>query len=206
MTIDRLAATLPPVAIDDASLQPGALGGATEDDSARLFCYRHPASETYIRCNRCDQPICTKCAVQTPVGFKCRQCGLVKSATLSSFKPQQLALGVAIPVGGGALLGYLGGQMGIFGIFIAFFAGGIIAEAFVRTMGMKRGPIMRGLLYGGLLVGFFLGAALGAVWFVGSFGGGEAFPVELFLQAMLPYLLISIGAAFAGAYSRVRWF
>ena len=31
-------------------------------------------------------------------------------------------------------------------------------------------------------------------------------PVEYWLQTMLPYIAIGAGAAFAGAYSRVRWF
>ena len=33
-----------------------------------LCCVNHPNKETYLRCNKCGQPICTKCAVGTPVG------------------------------------------------------------------------------------------------------------------------------------------
>ena len=36
---------------------------ATDDDGA-LHCYRHPDRETWVRCGRCDRPICTKCAMQ----------------------------------------------------------------------------------------------------------------------------------------------
>ena len=191
----------------EGALNPGATIEPVDEDSGPLYCYRHPKSETYVRCGRCDQPICPKCAVQGPVGFRCRQCGLVKSASLSSFSAQQLALGLTASVGGAALLGFIGGQIGIFSIFIAFIGGGFIAETFVRMVGPKRGPIMRALLYGGMLAGFLLGATLQTVWFLGSVGGGEeAFPIGLWLQAMAPFLLISIGAAFAGAYSRVRWF
>jgi hypothetical protein len=200
---------LPAVAIDDAALQPtsGAIDAVDDGDSVPLYCYRHPKSETYVRCGRCDQPICPKCAVQGPVGFRCRQCGLVKSATLSSFTPQQLALGLGASVGGGALLGFIGGQMGFFSIFVGFFGGGLIAEAFVRMVGMKRGPLMRAMLYGGMVAGILGGAALQTLWFLGSLGvDGEAFPIDLWLQSMAPYLLIGLGAAVAGAYSRVRWF
>ena len=180
---------------------------ADEDDGGPLFCYRHPKSETYVRCGRCDQPICPKCAVQGPVGFRCRQCGLVKSATLSSFTPQQLVLGIGASFGGGAILGFLGGQVGFYSIFIAFFGGGIIAEAMVRMTGMKRGPIMRVMLYGGLLAGFALGAALQITMFLSTPLPGEVeLPIEYWLQTMLPYIAIGAGAAIAGAYSRVRWF
>ena len=180
----------------------------SDDDSGPLYCYRHPKSETYVRCGRCDQPICPKCAVQGPVGFRCRQCGLVKSATISSFTAQQLGLGLAVPLGGGAIIGYLGGQIGFYSIFIAFFAGAFLAEAFVRFVGMKRGPIVRAMLYGGLTAGFVVGAVLQILTFAGSFvGDGEGqVPLGVWLQTVLPYAVIGLGATIAGAYSRVRWF
>jgi tetratricopeptide (TPR) repeat protein len=43
------------------------------DDNA-LFCANHPTVETMLRCNRCSKPICTRCAVQTPVGYRCKEC------------------------------------------------------------------------------------------------------------------------------------
>ena len=38
------------------------------------YCANHPNVETMLRCNRCGKPICTRCAVQTPVGYRCKQC------------------------------------------------------------------------------------------------------------------------------------
>jgi hypothetical protein len=43
-------------------------------DIGILYCYRHPATETGLRCNRCNKPICAKCAKRTPVGFRCPDC------------------------------------------------------------------------------------------------------------------------------------
>ncbi len=37
-------------------------------------CYRHPDRETYIKCVRCDRPICPDCMVEAPVGFQCVEC------------------------------------------------------------------------------------------------------------------------------------
>jgi membrane associated rhomboid family serine protease len=37
-------------------------------------CYRHPERETYIRCSRCDKPICPECMVSAAVGFQCPDC------------------------------------------------------------------------------------------------------------------------------------
>ncbi len=43
-------------------------------DDGVLYCANHPSVETMLRCNRCGKPICTRCAVQTPVGYRCREC------------------------------------------------------------------------------------------------------------------------------------
>jgi membrane associated rhomboid family serine protease len=37
-------------------------------------CARHPEVETGLRCNRCNTPICPRCAERTPVGFRCPDC------------------------------------------------------------------------------------------------------------------------------------
>ena len=37
-------------------------------------CYRHPGRETYIRCQRCDKPICPECMRDAAVGFQCVEC------------------------------------------------------------------------------------------------------------------------------------
>ncbi|MGL5810804.1 MAG: rhomboid family intramembrane serine protease [Nocardioides sp.] len=37
-------------------------------------CYRHPGRETYIRCQRCGQPICPDCMHDASVGFHCPSC------------------------------------------------------------------------------------------------------------------------------------
>ncbi len=37
-------------------------------------CYRHPSVETYIRCQRCERPICPDCMRDAAVGFHCPQC------------------------------------------------------------------------------------------------------------------------------------
>ena len=42
---------------------------AQTDEAPR--CYRHPDRGTYIRCQRCDRPICAQCQTQAAVGVQC---------------------------------------------------------------------------------------------------------------------------------------
>lgn len=39
-----------------------------------VACANHPFRKTVLHCNRCGKPICTKCIVRTPVGYRCKQC------------------------------------------------------------------------------------------------------------------------------------
>lgn len=38
------------------------------------YCKNHPQIATTLRCNRCEEPICVKCAIHTPTGYRCIDC------------------------------------------------------------------------------------------------------------------------------------
>src|SRR5215470_11706363 len=98
------------MSMDHAAIAPS--------DPDSLFCYRHPDRETWVRCGRCDQPICTSCAMQGPVGLRCKSCGKPKRDALTTLKPAHVVLALAISFGGGALITGLVGGFGFFGIFV----------------------------------------------------------------------------------------
>jgi hypothetical protein len=184
-----------------------AVDNALGHDDGPMHCYRHPDRETYVRCGRCDRPICTRCAMQGPVGFRCKNCGTLANDPLTTFRPTQLALGLAIATIGGIAIAMVTGFTGWFGIIIAFFGGGIIAETVTRTIGFKRGPKMIAIVMGGIIVGSIVGSLLGwSVLFSQAGLPGEAVGAGIgaILLAELPWLLISTGAACVGAYTRLR--
>ena len=49
-------------------------GGIPAAQSTAPHCYRHPERETWIRCTRCERPICPDCMVAASVGFQCPTC------------------------------------------------------------------------------------------------------------------------------------
>jgi hypothetical protein len=181
-----------------------------------LYCYRHPDRETWVRCGRCDQPICTRCAMQGPVGLRCKTCGKPSRDALASLKPNQIAIGLAVAIGLGAAVGYFGAQFGLFMIVLGFFAGTIIAEALDRTIGIKRGPRILALAITGIAIGGLLGASISLVgmwrellaFAEAAEAAGErgfpALPLDAFLLQNVPSVVISIGATIVGAYVRLR--
>jgi len=41
---------------------------------APVYCANHPGVETSLRCNHCGKPICARCAIRTPTGYRCPEC------------------------------------------------------------------------------------------------------------------------------------
>ncbi len=99
------------------------------DASPTLYCANHPQVETSLRCNRCGKPICPKCAISTPTGYRCQECvrGQQKVFETSLWYDYLSAAALA------GLLSLFGSRLvppfGYFTILLAPIAGVIIAEA-----------------------------------------------------------------------------
>lgn len=76
---------------------------ATPDGAA--FCARHPTVETYLRCSRCETPICPRCLVQTPVGARCRDCAKISRLPTIDVTPVYFARGMTAALVSGLIVG-----------------------------------------------------------------------------------------------------
>jgi hypothetical protein len=172
---------------------------------AATRCFRHPDRETLIRCGRCDRPICTKCAMQGPVGMRCRDCGRPGPDPLTTLNHRQLGAGVAVAVGAGTLAGFVGLQMGfLLSLCVGPFIGGLIGEGVMRATGYKRGNRVRAIVLLGLIGGLLLAIALDYLLVMPEV---LALPVD----AIAPLFwteaassLVFLAAATVGAFARLR--
>jgi hypothetical protein len=99
-------------------------------DDQVLYCANHPTVETMLRCNRCSRPICTRCAVRTPVGYRCRQCVGRQQAVFYTGGVADYVIGAALGLVLGGLAAFLLSMLGawFFGLILGPAAGIGIAE------------------------------------------------------------------------------
>lgn len=163
-----------------------------------LYCANHPETETLLRCNKCDKPICIKCAVQTPVGFRCRECVRTQQNVYFNAAPGDnlIALGVAFAVAAVAtpIVGFFLAIAGWFSFLIAILAGSaagsMLAQLIRQAVSRRRGRNLRWFALAGILLGMVVGSLAAAV-FVGVFPLFQI-PVLIFgglaIASALPFL------------------
>lgn len=155
----------------------------------RTVCYIHPDRETMLRCNRCNQPICTQCAVLTPTGYRCKQCvrGQQKVYETAQWFDYPLAF---ITAGVLSLIGSLiASYLGFFTIFIAPVVGVIISEAVRSIVRKRRSKLLFRIAVAGIIAG-----ALPRILPVLLFGTGGSMLFGLLWPAL--YLFLAASTAY----------
>lgn len=111
-----------------------------DTSSETLHCANHPQRETYLRCNRCEKPICNQCAVSTPTGYRCKECvrgqqKIFENATVIDYP-------IAIVIAG--VLSFIGSLIatviGFFIIIIGPVIGLIVTEVIRWSVRKRRSP------------------------------------------------------------------
>ncbi|MCB8928344.1 MAG: hypothetical protein H6652_22290 [Ardenticatenaceae bacterium] len=137
---------------------------AVPDDTAQeydLVCYRHPNRTTSLRCYNCGKPICSSCAVKTPVGYSCPDCIREKEDLFFNAKPLDYVIAPAIGLVLSLITGYLvvrftlGGSF--FLLFLMLFVGGLvgrfIGQFSKQAIGRRRGRYLPQAMAAVLILG-----------------------------------------------------
>lgn len=133
-----------------------------------MRCYRHPGREATLRCSNCERPICTDCARDTPVGYRCPDCAPTSRAAIADdLLVTKTIIGacVAVYVLGMMLAVSDGGQVGL----MSAGSNPLTTHGQLSALQVWQGDWWRiftvGFLHAGLL---HLGLNM---WFIWIFGG-----------------------------------
>ena len=116
-----------------------------------LVCTFHPKNETQLRCNRCDRPICIKCANHTPTGYRCPECIRSQQKVFVTTKWFDQAIAGAIT----AVITYLGSLLtflGFFSILIGLGTGFAAVWVVKKAIQNRRSPLLKYVMSGTALI------------------------------------------------------
>jgi len=154
-----------------------------------LYCANHPQTETSLRCSRCEKPICIKCAVLTPTGYKCKECvrGQQKVFETALWRDYPVAIVLA---GGLSFLGSLiSVYVGFFIILLAPLAGAAIAEVIRFAIQRRRSRRLYQLTTAAAAIGSLPVLLLGLTSLL--VGAGISGLIPLFMRGLYSFLVTS---------------
>jgi hypothetical protein len=171
--------------------------------SEPMYCVNHPKVETYLRCNKCGQPICSRCAVQTPVGYRCRNCiSTQQKVFYADFRPVHYLIAAAVALPLALVAGWLVPSLGWYANILGPLAGAGIAEAARWAIRRRRGQYIWLVVCGCIVVGALPWLLRTLFIFVGPVVDPTAagYYITSGLMGLLwdvVYLVAAVGAAYA---------
>jgi hypothetical protein len=127
------------------------------------YCGVHEDREATLRCIRCERYMCTRCIVQTPVGYICQQCA--RKHDDKFFDGTNLDDGLifattAVLTGIGAAIVSSIGIPFFFLLILGLPIGGAIGEAVLRITKKRHSRYSHYVSAAGCVVGGFIGAGI----------------------------------------------
>lgn len=172
----------------------------------KLYCANHPTVETRLRCSKCGKPICTKCALATPVGYRCRACvNAQQRAFYSGFKSSYYLVAALVALPLSLVAGSVVPRLGWYAILLGPVVGGGIAEAARWAVRRKRGEYTWLVVCGCIVVGALPMLTLSLLSVMGVLGGTPRAlaPLAGGLLRLL-WLAVYLSTAVGAAYTRLR--
>lgn len=124
------------------------------DSEGPYYCARHPDVETYLRCGKCGKPICAKCRVSTPVGFRCYDCANLQVLPTYALSADYYAKSIGAGLVAAAVVGVVMGVLPGFEFWAALLMGIVVPEAITAVANQKRGPGLQMIAMAAVVFGF----------------------------------------------------
>ncbi|MGH9173568.1 MAG: B-box zinc finger protein, partial [Vicinamibacterales bacterium] len=102
-------------------------------------CTYHPNVLTRLRCSRCEKPICPRCMVPTPIGYRCPDCARGPKPAIYQASPTGIATGAAMGVTIAALTGVFWGLFPAWEFYWTMLLGFGVSESIAWAARYKRG-------------------------------------------------------------------
>jgi hypothetical protein len=122
-------------------------------EESKLFCYVHPDRETLLRCNNCERPICSQCAVLTPTGYRCKECIRSQQKKFETAQSSDLIIAPLLAAVTALIGSFFSTYLGFFTLFLAPFAGLVIVEVSHWVTQKRRSTLLTRLVTGAALLG-----------------------------------------------------
>jgi membrane associated rhomboid family serine protease len=156
----------------------------SDPSAAAPVCYRHPDRETWIRCQRCEKPICPDCMNSASVGFQCPSCLKEGAKTVRTARLPYGGVRVANPTLVTLIL------IGInIAVWLSIQADGGSASRLVDKLALIPNFAFGGITSDGTIVPTADGVAQGSWWQVVTSVFTHIAPVHLALNMIALYFL-----------------
>jgi hypothetical protein len=168
-------------------------------DDEVIYCSFHPNVETRLRCNRCGAPICPKCAVQTPVGFRCPQCVRSQQAVFYTATSLDYVIAAVVGLVASTVAAFIMGRLGIFlALLLGPVAGVAIAEMVRWATGRRQGRWMWLVVSGCIVAGALTAGFYPFLFYLFTSQALSYLPFSAFARLdLIIYTVLAVGTAYA---------
>lgn len=174
-----------------------------------MRCAADPSVETYLRCGRCEKPICPRCLIQTPVGARCRDCAQLRKLPMFQVGPvdylRAVGGGLAAGVGGGLALTFIQQLVPLFGMLSLMFLAALgyaVGTAVAKSTRRKQGTGLGVIAAFAVPIG--MGVGQGLFFVVNGNDPTQSLVVGFALLFRSGWSLLGLLVAMAIAFSRAR--
>jgi len=174
--------------------------------TAPVYCVNHPKTETLLRCNKCGNPVCIKCVVRTPVGYRCKTCMNIQQAGYYNATSLDYVIVAVVGMSASMMSGAIALAVGGFWFIAIFYgplAGGAIAEVIRWAIQRRRAKYIWLVACATVVLGAFLVAgalplflAIGTPNFTRLLASGRLFGTFLNLGLWI-YLVLAVSTVYA---------